>query len=197
MTSGLRALLGVDDRTIDGLFEHHGPLAALAGAVAGRFSAGGRDEAGRQIAASIGGLLDLDPAALLIGGWQTYGALRDAAHRTLEAPRSTEVVDLLSQEVRWESEPTIEVYLNQRLVHRLQLSLTIRFELHSLTATVRRGHLVGLRSGRCTVTAQLAWAEEVLLERAGGFEAPLVISIGSGIRLIRDTEPTASRRGER
>jgi hypothetical protein len=199
MALGLRAVLGFDDRTLHRSLEHHGTLGPLADAVSARLSAGGRDEVGGQVSATVGHLLDMDLGAMLVSGWQTYGALHTAARNTVAAPGSSDMVHLASQEVRWDGRPTVDVYISGARVYRLELTITVLLELHSLVATVRRGRLVGLRSGRCKVTVRVSWSGGVLIEREGRFELPLAVTLGAGIPLLlpgtESTETVRTVRG--
>jgi hypothetical protein len=72
----------------------------------------------------------------------------------------------------------------------------VLFEVHSLIATVRGAHIVAFRSGRCDVTNELSCSGGKLLENTGQIDAPLVVSIGTGIPLLSAAEiPAGPWRG--
>ena len=66
----------------------------------------------------------------------------------------------------------------------LQLGLSIVFDVNALLLRISRGKLVGVRSGRCDITATLAVQGTDLLVRRAHLELPGVISLRRGIRLL-------------
>jgi hypothetical protein len=189
MTLKVRTFLGADDEALSQALEQRGPMGPLVDAVGKRLSGPGQAAVGREVASATGGLLDLDLGAMLIAGWRTHAALRTAAQATLAAPTSTQVVELASHRIRSTYQPHIDLYVNDQKVYELALTLSVSFDVHSLIATIRRAHIVALRSGRCDVTIQLSWAGGTLLQHSDQIDAPLVVSIGSGIPVLRAPEP--------
>jgi hypothetical protein len=197
MTVDVRAFLGADDQTLGDALEQGGSMGPLVEAIGARLSGSGRAAAAREVASATGGLLDLDLGAMLIAGWRTYDALCTAAQATIADPRSTELVELTSHRIRWTYQPHVDVYVNDKKVYELALTLSAIFHVHSLIATVQLAHIVALQGGRCDLTIQLSWTGGILLERSAQIDAPLVVSIGGGIPLLRIDAPGPCGLGRR
>jgi hypothetical protein len=69
-------------------------------------------------------------------------------------------------------------------VATVRIRLTLDLDVQALVATVARGHLVAVHSGRCTVRAALSTEELRLAEQAAHIQLPLVLPLGSGVPLL-------------
>lgn len=109
----------------------------------------------QEIATVVDGLLNLDFADMVISGWCKYTDLTKAAHHTLASPGSEEIVALATHRVVSTHHPSVDLIVNEAKAHTFEFELTVVFDLTGVAAVVRRGDLVALRAGTCTVTATL------------------------------------------
>jgi len=143
-----------------------------------------RQAAARETAASAAGLLDIDLAELLVAGWRTHRDLTGAARRTLAAPGSTELVDLIRHRVTTAQQPSVTVLVNGQQVATIQLRLTVEFDISALVAGIRAGLLVAIHSGSCEVTAALTVQETDVLTASTHYDLPGTLAVSPGIRLL-------------
>ena len=73
-------------------------------------------------------------------------------------------------------------------VARVQLGLSVVFDVSALVAGVSAGLLTALHSGRCDITATLVIQGTTVLTRPGHLELPGTVTLGSGIRLLPDQD---------
>jgi hypothetical protein len=64
------------------------------------------------------------------------------------------------------------------------LAITVEFDLRGLLALVRRGRLVALRSGECTVIGTLAIEEKTVTSRSRRLDLPGMVRLRAGIPLL-------------
>ena len=138
----------------------------------------------RETAATAAGLLDVDLTRLLVAGWRTHRDLTGAARRTLAAPGSTELVDLIRHQVTTAQHPSVTVLVDGRQVATIRLSLTVEFDISALVAGIKAGLLVAVHSGSCEVTARLAVEENDVLTASTHYDLPGVLAVRPGIRLL-------------
>ena len=150
-------LLGDHTDTIDALtrsFQQQGVAqSALRGAC--HLTGAALDAVNHDIATITEGLLKLDLGDMLISGWRKYTELGKAAHRTLASPGSEELVVLATHQVISTHHPSVEVLIDGIKVHTFVFELKVIFDLNGVTAVIRQGNLVALRTGECVVTATL------------------------------------------
>ena len=107
-----------------------------------------------------------------------------AARRTLAAPGSTELVDLIRHQVTTTQQPSVTVLVDGRQVATIELSLTVEFDISALVAGIKAGLLVAIHSGSCEVTATLAVQETDVLTASTHYDLPGVLMVSPGIRLL-------------
>ena len=158
-----------------------------------------RQAAVRETAAAAAGLLDVDLGGLLVAGWRAHHDLTGAARRTLAAPGSTELVDLIRHQVTTTQQPSVTVLVDGRQVATIELSLTVEFDISALVAGIKAGLLVAIHSGSCEVTATLAVQETDVLTASTHYDLPGVLMVSPGIRLLAaedypaDGQPSPAR----
>lgn len=152
-----------------------------------------REAAVREVSTAAAGLLDIDLIGLLVAGWRDVHDLAGAARRTLTSPDSTELVDLATHQITVTRHPSVDVMVDTLRVARVQLGLSVVFDVSVLVAGVSAGLLTALHSGRCDITASLAIQGTTVLTRPGHLELPGAVSLSPGIRLLpsRDYPPGA------
>jgi len=193
MTLSARTFLAADQGALIQSLVRGGSLGPMVDAIGVRMSGPGLVALGREVATAADSLLGLDLGTMLTAGWRTHRALRAAAQATVADPEATEVVELASHRITSTYQPRIDIYVNDEKAYELQLTLSVRFDVHSLLATVRLAHAVELRCGQLDVTIQLSWSGGTLLERRGQIEAPLVVPVGAGFALLATTETQAAQ----
>ena len=109
----LMLLFGPDEQVLDTLTD------AIASAGTGgnldraveKLPQAARDAAAREVTAATAGLLDINLIDLLVTGWREYQDLTSAARRTLAAPGSSELVQLVTHRSAYRSGPTLPSWL--------------------------------------------------------------------------------------
>jgi hypothetical protein len=144
-----------------------------------------RPVAERELLAGLEAVLDIDLGGLLVAGWRQHSALRRAARATLDAPGSTELVALVTHRIASTHRPQVDLLVNDVLVAAVEFELEVVADIDCLLATVRAGRLVQLHTGRCRVQATLACAGEPITSGGATLDAPLIVTVGHGIALIR------------
>lgn len=125
-----------------------------------------------------------DLGGLLLAGWHTYAKLLDAARATAADPNSYQIVALATHTVTWSQRPYLQIEFDGVPGPRLILELCVRFQLTSVAAVVHLGRLVGLRSGRCDLTASLKTEGVTVVERRTTVDPALLVNLGGGIPLL-------------
>ena len=156
-----------------------------------------REAAVREVSQAAAGLLEIDLIGLLVAGWRDVHDLAAAARRTLATPGGTELVNLASHQITVTRNPSVDVMVDDVRVARVQLGLSVVFDVSPLVAGVSAGLLTALHSGRCDITATLVIQGTTVLTRPGHLELPGTVTLGPGIRLLPDRDyPSAAGRPE-
>lgn len=161
-------------------------LAAVPGAL--------RPAATAAVALAITGLLGFSLIELVVDGWREHHDLTAAARRTLARPGTTELVQLATHCITATRQPRIDVFVDNNVVARVELEVTVVFEISALIAGVDGGKLTALHSGRCLVTGTLAIQGTEVLTRQARIEPSGVLSLAGGIRLLPEQEYDHPRR---
>jgi hypothetical protein len=151
-----------------------------------------RKAAVREAAAAGAGLLDVRLDGLLLSGWRIHHDLTGAARRTLAAPGSTELVDLVRHQVTASQEPSVAVLVDGRQVATIQLGLTVEFDVSALVAAVKAGSLVAIHAGSCDVTATLTIQGAEVQTASTHLDLPAALTVSPGIRLLPAEDYPAS-----
>jgi hypothetical protein len=151
-----------------------------------------RKAAVREAAAAGAGLLDVRLDGLLLSGWRIHHDLTGAARRTLAAPGSTELVDVVRHQVTASQEPSVAVLVDGRQVATIQLGLTVEFDVSALVAAVKAGLLVAVHAGSCDVTATLAIQGTEVQTASTHLDLPAALTVSPGIRLLPAEDYPAS-----
>jgi hypothetical protein len=147
-----------------------------------------RRAAVRDAAIAAAGLLDIDLVGLLVAGWRAHHDMIAAARRTVAAPGSSELVDLIEHQITISQQPSVTIDVDGRRVATVELDLTVEFDVAALVADVKGGLLVGVHSGHCDTTATLAIEGTDVLTKHARFELSGVIAVSPGIPLLAAEE---------
>src|SRR5712672_3003245 len=93
-----------------------------------------REAAVREVSSVAAGLLDIDLIGLLVAGWRDVHDLTAAARRTLANPDSTELVNLATHQIAVTRNPSVDVMVDNLRVARVQLGLSVVFDVSALVA---------------------------------------------------------------
>ena len=155
----------------------------VGGALSG-LSADARAATAREITASVASLLNVNPVDVLVGGWCTYQKLTEAAHGTLAASGSTELLPIADHQVTEALNPSVTVLVDNYRVATLELAISVVCDVQGMLAKVSAGRLVAIESGRCYLTVALALAGAEVTSRTARFDLPGVVPLGRGLRLL-------------
>lgn len=135
-----------------------------------------------QIAGATDELLSLNLADVAAQGWKKYVALDKAARSTVDSP-ATEVVTLLRHSIVSSHHPTVDVTFDGTPVATINIDLELTFTIAGAKAVIRRGRLMEIRIGTCTVAGSLAVQQVSVVKRQHEFVLPGIIRFGEGIPL--------------
>jgi hypothetical protein len=156
-----------------------------------------RDAAAREVTAATAELLNINLIDVLIHGWRDYADLTSAARRTLAAPGSIELVNLISHRVSMSQQPSVAVLVDGHQVATLRLRMSLVFDVSAMLARIRAGLLAAILAGRCDVTAALAIDDIDVASRQGHLELPGEIAFTRALRLLpaREYPPGEAQAG--
>ncbi|HZC99143.1 MAG TPA: hypothetical protein VFA46_02795 [Actinomycetes bacterium] len=158
-------------------------------------SQAGRQAAARQVATVASGLLGLDLGDLVVAGWRKQATLAAAAKHTIDNPGSSEVVELATHRITSVHRPLVRLLIDDVHVATVHFELCIEFVVKALGVTVYNGHVVGLHSGACDVTATLSAEGVQLARRQQHFELPVLVRWPLRLHLGGDgPRPDSARR---
>jgi hypothetical protein len=146
--------------------------------------AGPRESAAAELGGAVANLLGLRLGDALVAAWRAHQALVTAARATIDKPLATELVQLATHRISTSHRPYIDITVNGATLATLHFELNLVFDIDSLLATVRRGRLVALGSGRCMVTGSLACEGMDLASRHAVLDPAVMVEIGDGIPLL-------------
>jgi hypothetical protein len=152
-----------------------------------KLSGPGLRAVGDQIATVTHDLLDIDLGDLLTAGWRRFDDLVDAARRTVTAPGSREVVDLVTHTISSSHHPRIELIVDDIKVATLGIDLDLAFTVKGAVATVHGGRMVALHTGDCYLVGTLSAQGRQLAAQERDVQLPLLLHLGDGIPLLTST----------
>jgi hypothetical protein len=138
----------------------------------------------RELAEATDGLLSLNLADVAASGWKKYGALRDAALSTRNAPTTKKSVALATHKIESSYHPTIDLLVDDARVATVNIDLQIDFTMAGVVAVVRDARLTEIRSGTCTVTASLSVQQIVITKKQRQFDLPGAVRLRHGVPLL-------------
>lgn len=154
-----------------------------------RLSASSVETVDREIGSVTGRLLDLDLGEILVSSWQKYSKLIESAERTLAAPGSEEIVELVTHRVSSTYTPHVDLAVERTLVHSFEFELELVFDVIGLEAVVREGALAMVRAGECVVTATLTLDGARLAKKRHLVNLDLMVRLDPPRPLISESDP--------
>ncbi len=119
----------------------------------------------------------------ILGAWRMHRDLQEAARASLASTGSREYVTLAKHEISSIHHPEVDVTVDQQDPVTITFDLTVLFMLESLLLTVRRGLLVGLSPGSCSVEVTLG-AHGFDLRRCATYALQELVTLHTGLRLL-------------
>lgn len=182
----LTLLFGQDEQALDALT--HAIVSAGAGGnldrAMGKLPRAASDAAAREVTAATAGLLNINLIDLLVAGWCEYRDLTSAARRTLDAPGSAELVQLVAHRVSVSQRPYVSILVDGRQVATVRLGLSVVFDVSAVLARVRAGRLAGVHTGACDITATLAIDDMDVASKQTHVDLPGEIALRGELRLL-------------
>lgn len=152
----------------------------------------------REVAKATDGMLAMNLADVAAAGWRRYAALRDAARHTRNAPPTTEeIVALATHRIESSHRPTIDIYIDGRLVTNVTVAMTVAFTMSGVRVVVRQARVAEIRSGRCTVSGDLAVQGVPVAGKRRALDLPGVVRMRGGIALLAPDATAAPTRPAR
>ena len=94
-------------------------------------------------------------------------------------------MELLSHRITIDHQPSIDLLVNGKRVATVRFILLLQVRVEALTATIRRGRLIGLRAGRCDFEASVSIEGNTVARRREQLTLPFSMRLGSGIQLVQ------------
>jgi len=139
----------------------------------------------REVAAVIGRLLDIGLDDVLVKGWRTHRALRDAGQRSLATyPSGEELVELAQHTVSSTHSPRVDLLVNGKRIGTVEATILMSLDVDALVAVVTGGKLTALRSGSCLAKLVVTVQDREVVRRERAFDAPLHVALGDGVDLV-------------
>lgn len=166
----------------EGVLDNVKERAGKAEAIFGDVLKGRVAEAGGEL------LKGLSLGGVLLGGWQRYRGLREAARRTLDDPGTSETVRLAQHTITSQHSPYVDVRVSGQPLGRITFGIALTFDIEMLQAGVLAGRLMRLGAGDCT--AGITWSVqgfEVARKEFVLVSLPASVTLGDGIPILRHT----------
>jgi hypothetical protein len=141
----------------------------------------------RELGGAVASLLGLRVGDVLVAAWRAHRSLLAAGRATLQNPAATEMVQLGSHRITTAHRPYVDVVIDDRKIATLHFDLSLVLDVDTLLATVRRGRLVALASGRCAVTASLGCEGVDLVSRTTVVDPAASVTLRDGVPLTAGT----------
>jgi hypothetical protein len=106
---------------------------------------------------------------LIVGGWRSYGAVKQAITTSLHQPGVDQIVQLCNHSITASQEHNLDVEVDGFQVMTLCVELTMRIQLYDVVAVVRDGHVRAVRSGQAGVDGILTVASVPVAHRTWTF----------------------------
>jgi hypothetical protein len=147
--------------------------------------AGGlREDANIEVLRAAAGVLDIDLVDVLLAGWRKYTVLTDAARRTLEALETEELIPLYDHRITSTHRPRIDLTLDEVPIKSIELEIDLTIELHAVRAIVTLGRLIGFRSGKADLQAELRCEGVQIVSATGMIDLPVRLNLDGGLPLL-------------
>ncbi len=173
-----------DVEVLDRSLREQSVLGATGDAVAS-LGTGTRALLDREMAAVIGRLLDIGLDDVLVKGWRTHRALRDAGQRSLATyPSGEELVELAQHTVSSTHSPRVDLLVNGKRIGTVEATILMSLDVDALVAVVTGGKLTALRSGSCLAKLVVTVQDREVVRRERAFDAPLHVALGDGVDLV-------------
>ena len=173
-----------DVEVLDRSLRDQSVLGATGDAVAS-LGTGTRALLDREVAAVIGRLLDIGLDDVLVKGWRTHRALRDAGQRSLATyPSGEELVELAQHTVSSTHSPRVDLLVNGKRIGTVEATILMSLDVDALVAVVTGGKLTALRSGSCLAKLVVTVQDREVVRRERAFDAPLHVALGDGVDLV-------------
>jgi hypothetical protein len=140
----------------------------------------------QELAGATNALLSLNPADVVAEGWKRFDALRKAAHRTRQDPRTHETVDLATHRIDSRHGSTIDVRVDGRTAATITVDLVVALTISGVRVVVRQGRVADIRSGACTVSGSLSLQRIAIAEREREFDLPGAIRLRGGVAPLEE-----------
>jgi hypothetical protein len=151
------------------------------------------------VAESIGGALylalDIEVSTILGSAWSMLAELRVSLDRERRPPPTEEfLVPLLRHTIASVHKPGVEVLLDEVVIDQITFELEIALTLEAIVLVIRDGSIVAIRSGHCTLSCSLKFADALVLSvQSQEFELPGTLDLGEGISLVAPSDDRSDR----
>jgi hypothetical protein len=137
----------------------------------------GREVVAHEVWHLVEDMLGVRLVDALSAAWQEYEKVAVARGRTLAAPGTEEVVQLLTHRVTSTHTPEVDLVVDGVTCGTVHFPLALTFDLSAATVTVRGGHVVEVHPSTCDVAASLSCEDVLLLERKEHVALPGVLTV--------------------
>jgi hypothetical protein len=135
-----------------------------------------------EIKKSVEPLLNVGIPDIMAAAWNKYRLLCKYLDRDKYPPDKTVMVPLAEHTLKSEHRPTIEIYINDHLIGKVNFVVTVSLAFEGLILKIRDGRIMEMLTGSCTGKGAISCENCLLIERATApFPLPGSIKLGDGI----------------
>jgi hypothetical protein len=125
-----------------------------------------------------------DVVATVTAGWRLHHRLVAAARQSLAPPYPVLTVDIAQSRLNATYPRPLDVIINGGVQAVINTGLAVEITVARFEGTVRAGHLVGIKAGKCEVSAALTIDDVTVIGASAQTDLAATIPLGSGLALI-------------
>lgn len=145
----------------------------------------------REVAQVAAKLSDLSIADVIVAGWQKYSVLVEAARRTVLAPGTEELVEIVGHRISGVHQPSIDLIVNGACVMTVHLELELSIDIKAFVAVIRHGRVVAINCGQADIQVKLAIEGATIKKGVTQLNIGLLLPLGNGIPLLSSAQLSA------
>ena len=134
-----------------------------------------------EITKKLANLLDVGIPDIMTTAWNKHQFLRKYLDRDKYSPGKSILVSLAKHTVKSQHHPSIEVFVNEQLVGKVDFAITVSLAFEGLTLKIQDGRIMEIITGSCIGKGAVSCEGYTLIERGTApFRLPDTIKLGSG-----------------
>jgi hypothetical protein len=139
-----------------------------------------------EIMKNLANLLDVGIPDIMTTAWNKYQLLRKYLDKDKYSPNKSILVSLTKHTVKSQHHPSIEVFVNEQLIGKVDFTVTVSLEFEGLILKIRDGRIMEITTGSCTGNGVVSCGDYTLIKReTAPFRLPGTVQLGgSGVPIV-------------